>query len=120
MNPNIAKNIKLLREAQNMTQAELADRVGVTGATISTYEVGTRMPSYDVLISLARIFRVSTDSLLGFGSKDAIDVSKLTANQRNIVREIIGLYEKENERSINAANEINSIGYDEFIKKHGL
>lgn len=113
MNPNIAKNIKSLREAQNMTQSELADRVGVTGATISTYEVGTRMPSYEVLISLARIFRVSTDSLLGFGSKDMIDVSKLTASQRNTVQEIIELYEKENERSIQAANEINRIRHGE-------
>ncbi len=65
MNLNIAKNIKSLREAQKMTQAELAERVGVTGATISTYEVGTRMPSYEVLIALAQVFKVSTDNLLG-------------------------------------------------------
>jgi transcriptional regulator with XRE-family HTH domain len=100
MNPNIAKNIKSLREAQKMTQAELAERVGVTGATISTYEVGTRMPSYDVLIALAQIFHVSTDNLLGFGNKNVLDVSRLTIHQRNTIQELIDLYETHNQKEI--------------------
>lgn len=94
MNPNIAKNIKSLREAQKMTQAELAERVGVTGATISTYEVGTRMPSYEVLIALAQVFKVSTDNLLGFSNKHIVDVSKLDVEQRTVIQEMVRQLEK--------------------------
>ena len=94
MNPNIAKNIKSLREAQKMTQAELAERVGVTGATISTYEVGTRMPSYEVLIALAQVFKVSTDNLLGFSNKHMVDLSKLDVEQRTVIQEMVRQLEK--------------------------
>ncbi len=132
MNPNIAKNIKSLREAQKMTQADLADRVGVTGATISTYEVGTRMPSYEVLISLAQIFHVSTDNLLGFSNRNVLDVSRLTIPQRNTIQDLIDLYEIKNERNIQAASErnltprmiaigeLNEFEIDKYKKQQGL
>ncbi|HIS06369.1 MAG TPA: XRE family transcriptional regulator, partial [Candidatus Choladocola avistercoris] len=37
-----------------------------------------RMPSYDILIKLSRIFHVTTDYLLGLEIKHEIDVSGLT------------------------------------------
>ena len=39
---------------QNFTQAQLAQRLGVTKSVISAYETGLRMPSYDVLISISQ------------------------------------------------------------------
>jgi len=96
VNLNISENIRLLRDARKMTQSELAVRVGVSNATISAYEVGTRMPSFDVLIKLAQVFHVSTDNLLGFSSKYVIDVSNLSAKQRTIVQEIVSLYAQQN------------------------
>ena len=100
MKANLADNIRDLRTAKKLTQSELAERVGVTKGTISAYEVGTRLPSYDILIKLAQIFRVSTDNLLGFSQKYVIDVSKLSARQRNVVQEIASLYEVQNEEKV--------------------
>ena len=94
---NVAENLKKLRLAKNLTQTELAERVGVAKATISAYENGTRLPSYDILIKLAHQFRVTTDNLLGFSQKYVIDVSHLTAQQRNVVQEIALLYAMQNE-----------------------
>ena len=45
---------------------------------ISYYEHGDRLPSYDVLIKLSRIFHVTTDYLLGLDHKKTIDVSHLS------------------------------------------
>jgi len=96
---NVSDNIKYLRVAKKMTQSELADRVGVTKSTISTYEVGTRLPSYDILIKLAQVFHVTTDNILGFSNKYVIDVSKLNGRQRNIVQEIVSLYSLTNKET---------------------
>ena len=75
---DFGNRIKTLRQQNNLTQAQLAERLGLTKSVISAYETGLRMPSYDILISLARIFKVSTDFLLGLDSKEKIDFSGLT------------------------------------------
>lgn len=98
MNINIGENIKNLRNAKKMTQSELAERVGITKATVSAYENSTRMPSYDVLIKIAQLFRVTTDNILGFSNKYVIDISGLNGRQRNTVQEIVDLYNLKNEK----------------------
>ena len=62
---DLGMRIKRLREMKNMNQAALASRAGITKSSVSAYENGTRLPSYDVLVRLAEIFHVSTDYLLG-------------------------------------------------------
>lgn len=57
--------IKMLRENNNMTQQELADKINGAKSTIAMYEKGDRKPSLDVLIKLSRIFDVSIDYLMG-------------------------------------------------------
>lgn len=96
MNSKISENIRSLRKSKNLTQAELAKRIGSTVASVSAYENNTRLPSYDMLIKMSALFRVSIDNLLGFSSKYTIDVSELTQQQRNTVNEIVSLYVKAN------------------------
>ena len=60
----LGTRIKALRTARRMTQAEFAERINVTKSAVSAYENGSRLPSYDVLIKIARLFKVSTDNLL--------------------------------------------------------
>ena len=73
--------LKTLRLKENMTQAQLAQKLGVTKSIISAYETGLRLPSYDILIHIAKIYNVSTDYLLGLEKKDEIDLSGLSANE---------------------------------------
>ncbi len=73
--------LKTLRLKENMTQAQLAQRLGVTKSVISAYETGLRLPSYDILIHIAKIYNVSTDYLLGLEKKDEIDLSGLSSNE---------------------------------------
>ena len=75
---DFGNKIKTLRQQNGLTQAQLAERLGLTKSVISAYETGLRMPSYDILISLARVFKVSTDFLLGLEQKEKIDFSGLT------------------------------------------
>ena len=46
------KKLKELRKANNLTQSQLAERIGLAKSIISYYESGDRWPSYDVLIKI--------------------------------------------------------------------
>ena len=73
--------LKTLRLRENMTQAQLAHKLGLTKSVISAYETGLRLPSYDILIHIAKIYSVSTDYLLGIEHKQEIDISGLSQEE---------------------------------------
>lgn len=55
--PNISNTIRTLRfHANEMTQASLAERVGVTRQTIVAIEQGRYSPSLEVAFRIARVF----------------------------------------------------------------
>ena len=81
--------LKTLRLQNNFTQAQLAQRLGVTKSVISAYETGLRMHSYDVLISISQIFKVTTDYLLGLEKKQELDLSGLTEDEFQALTELI-------------------------------
>ena len=58
-------NIKKLREAAGMTQAELAARLQLTTPSVTKWELGRANPTYENLIQLAEIFGVSLDEVAG-------------------------------------------------------
>lgn len=53
------------RQNRNMTQEELAGRLGITPQAVSKWERGTSLPDISMLADLAGILEVSTDWLLG-------------------------------------------------------
>lgn len=59
------KRLKALREECGLTQKELAEKLDLTPKAISFYELGSREPSGDALIHMARILGTTTDYLLG-------------------------------------------------------
>ena len=86
--------LKTLRLKENMTQAQLAQKLGLTKSVISAYETGLRLPYYDILINIAKIFNVSTDYLLGLENKREIDLSVLTENEITALLELIKAMKK--------------------------
>ena len=78
---DFGNTLKALRLRETMTQAQLAQKLGVTKSVISAYETGLRLPSYDVLIHISKIYNVSTDYLLGIERKQNVDLSGLTQEE---------------------------------------
>ena len=62
---NFGTPLKMLRKSKNLTQKQLAENIGASESGIQNYELGTRKPTYDMLISLADYFDVSIDYLVG-------------------------------------------------------
>ena len=57
-------NLKKVRLDRNLTQDELAHKIGVTLRTYQYIEYGQRKPSYSVILKLQGIFNKSIDTLL--------------------------------------------------------
>lgn len=60
-----------MRKERQMTQLELAARLGVSQAMITAYETGKRLISVPRLLEIAQIFDVSPDEILGISEKNA-------------------------------------------------
>lgn len=60
------KRIHDFREGHNLTQAHMAQLLGVAQNTYSQYERGERPLPLDYFIYLCKYFKVSADYLLGF------------------------------------------------------
>ena len=91
---DLGAKLKKLRIEHNMTQLQVAQRVGVSKAVISSYETTSRFPSYDVLIKLATLYGVTADYLLGMDTRTLLDVSDLSPVQLNAVKTVISSYRK--------------------------
>jgi len=63
----VTNEIRALRfAAGEMTQAELADRVGLTRQTIIAIEQGRYSPSLEVAFRIARVFGVPLERVFGY------------------------------------------------------
>lgn len=86
---DFGNKLKTLRLQNNLTQIQLAKKLGVTKSVISAYENSLRMPSYDILIAIAKTFKVTTDYLLGLEHKQDIDLSGLTNEEISALLNLI-------------------------------
>lgn len=94
---DFGKRVKELRQRAGLTQQQLAERVLVSKAAISNYELYERNPSPEILIKLARVFHVSTDYLLGIEEKiQVLDVSDLTDEDVELLEQTATLLRKKN------------------------
>lgn len=87
----MGNKLKELRKQKRLTQKQVADRIGLAVSAVSSYEAGSRYPSYDVLIKLARIFHVSTDYLLGMTDKKEIDVAGLNEEEVEAISQLVNI-----------------------------
>ena len=60
----VAKNIAELRQANGMTQLELAEKLNYSDKAVSKWERGDSMPDISVLVEIADLFHVSLDYLI--------------------------------------------------------
>ena len=59
----LGNRLRELREAQGLTQAQLADRIGVSRKTVNTVENGVFVPSTVVALKLARALGCPVEEL---------------------------------------------------------
>lgn len=98
MIPTFASSLRQLRLDKNLRQEQVAKLIGVNKSAISTYENNTRQPSFDILVRLATLYRVSTDYLLGMTNIRSLDLSGLSDEEVSAVSELVAIMTKRNEQ----------------------
>lgn len=96
--------LKQLREENNLTQLELAQKFNITSQTISQYERGIRTPDFNLLNSITDFFGVSVDYLLG-----RTDIRNFNDNGNSV--------DKEESSLIDDYKKLNSTGKKEAEKR---
>ena len=62
----IGQIIRKYRKSKNMTQEEMAERLGVTAPAVNKWERGNSLPDITLLAPIARLLGISLDTLLSF------------------------------------------------------
>ena len=95
---DLSVRLRQLRLDKRLRQDQVARLVGVSKGAISAYETDIRQPSYDVLIRLANLYRVSTDYLLGRQDVRMLDISGLTAAEASVISDLVASMTAKNQK----------------------
>ena len=109
---NFGQKIKKLRTDAGLSQAMLAEHIGVSVQSISNWECNNTMPDISQIVPLASILCVSTDYLLGAGFDEKADQETLIRNV-NTVWANYSVNTKENNADLLVANL-----YKEYLRKY--
>ena len=99
----LGKRIREARKLKNMTQAKLAEIIGITDVYISEIERGNKMPSIPLFIAIVEALDISADYLLRDNISSGTPyiynefterLDKLTPRQRKAALELLDVYIK--------------------------
>ena len=86
----LGEQIRDLRMAKNLSQVQLAERLGVTKQTVSNWENNNILPSVDMLKHIANFFHCNTDYLLEMNEgKVYIETTYLTLEQTMHLQQLV-------------------------------
>ena len=71
-----SQNLQKLRSEKNLSQEQLADKIGVSRQTISAWESGKASPELDKITAISKLFSVSIDELVGEIETEASNFDK--------------------------------------------
>ncbi|MDE6926382.1 MAG: FHIPEP family type III secretion protein [Acetatifactor sp.] len=69
----VGSRLSVCRQNRNMTQEELAYKLGITPQALSKWERGMSLPDTSILPDIARILEISTDYLLGISQQNVLE-----------------------------------------------
>jgi transcriptional regulator with XRE-family HTH domain len=77
----LGQRLKIERIKANLSQKEIAARIGIKESNISSYESGGITPPGEVIMKLATQYGVTTDFLYGIKKKRIMDIDGLSEPQ---------------------------------------
>ena len=94
----VADKIKMLREQNGITHAQLSKRLGITRSCVNAWEMGISVPSTQYIVELATTFHVSTDFLLGLDDTSTVNVTGLSDEEVVAVNNLVQLLRKNKDK----------------------
>lgn len=87
VNIEIANRLLQLRKENNLSQEELARKLGISRQAVSKWERAEASPDTDNLIGLARLYNVSIDELLKTDDEDTISLEAYTYESNSVAQQ---------------------------------
>lgn len=91
---NFGEQIKKVRKDRNLTQQEMAEKLGISRQAISNWENDKNLPDIEMLISMSQVFHLTLDELILGGTqmnnmtqkliKDGSENARIKMNLRGI------------------------------------
>ncbi|MDD2239026.1 MAG: helix-turn-helix transcriptional regulator, partial [Bacilli bacterium] len=78
---NLSNNLKKLRKENNLSQEDLAEKLGVSRQSVSKWESGQAYPEMDKMVQLCNLFNLNIDDLL---NQDIEEVNNTKQAKNNI------------------------------------
>ena len=94
----IANKIKMLRERHNLTQSDLAKKLGLTRSGVNAWEMGISVPSTQYIVELAALFGVSTDYLLDIEKEKGININGLSEKEVGMIIELVEYFKQNKQK----------------------
>ena len=94
----IAIKIKMLRERHNLTQSDLAKKLGLTRSGVNAWEMGISVPSTQYIVELAALFGVSTDYLLDIEKEKSININGLSEKEVGMIIELVEYFKQNKQK----------------------
>ena len=111
----IGAYLKELRKEKGITQEELAEKLGVSGRTISRWETGFNMPDISLLVEIAEFFDVSIPEIIKGERKSEI----MNEDVKEVAETMSDYAKAEKERLVKSIRNMSVIGLIAFIV-HGV
>lgn len=71
--------LKILRKEKNITQEQLAEKLNVSGRTVSRLETGLNMPDISLLVELSEFYQISIPEIID-GERKSEEMKEETKN----------------------------------------
>ncbi len=111
----IGEQIRTTREKNGLTQSALAKRLGISRSAVNAWELGVSVPSAQYLVELSKLFKVSTDYLLGLTTREMVDISGLSEAEKKMVYSFLDYFDKYGNTVRNINKQVEN-HYDEIKK----
>ena len=98
--------LKELRKEKGITQEQLAEKLGVSGRTVSRWETGSNMPDISLLVDIADFYAVSIPEIID-GERES---EKMDENVKKVAETMSDYAKAEKEQLVKSIRNISIIG----------
>lgn len=91
---NLSDNLKRIRKEHNLSQEDLAEKLGVSRQSVSKWESGSAYPEMDKMLQLCKMFDLNIDELLNKDIKEVKDNKQYKNNINKYIDDFLSYMSK--------------------------
>lgn len=99
MKTPFSQMLRLLRQSNGWSQREMAERLHLDRSSYAYYETGKTRPDYETLVSIAKLYRVSVDFLLG-------EEAPFSSTKQEFIQQFLSMSREEQARLLRALEDL--------------